>query len=406
MLDIVVTGIGIISSLGIGRKTFWKNIRTATSGIRKIKHFDTDSFRCNIAGSVEEFEPSDFMKPQTYRRMSRVSRMAVASSIEAITDSGLCMDDIEKNRIAVVMGTSYGSSSCVEDFYVSFLQDGPQGAHPFLFPETVPNAPASHIAIFHKITGPNTTFSQNQISSENAIVYAKHLLTEDQADIVLVAGADELSPIQFSCYNALGALNNIKVKDNGVVLPNPGGGLILGEGAGVLVMENSEFAEKRQARVLGGLRSAVITGGIASIGHYESDAEQVSRAMREAIEQAGIESDEIDHVNVSANFSWELSNIEYMALQKTFKNKTGDLAITPLKYLIGDFGGAGVLRAAAILLGFQYGTSLPNMSIEALLARSGDILKWNQSENVAFEKALMTTTTFGGGSASLIWTKR
>lgn len=405
MFDIVVTGIGIVSSLGVGREAFWKNISVATSGIKKIRHFDTATLRCDIAASVEDFEPKDFMKPQTYRRMSRVSKMAVASSIEAIKDSGLPMDQLDKNRIAVVMGTSYGSSSCVEDFYVGFLEDGPGGAHPFLFPETVPNAPASHIAMFHGITGPNTTFSQNQISSENAIVYAKNLLTEDHADIVLVAGADELSYVQLFCYNALGVLNNTKVKGNCLVLPKCGGGLILGEGAGVLILENSNFAKKRKARVLGRLRSGVITGGTASIGHYESGGEQAFRAMHEAIEQAGVEPDEIDHVNVSANFLSELDHVEYMALKRIFKDKPGNLAITPLKYFIGDFGGAGVTRAAAILLSFQFGKPLPNISVEVLLEDGGHVLEWKTNGEGPSEIALMTTTTFGGGSACLIWTK-
>jgi 3-oxoacyl-(acyl-carrier-protein) synthase len=181
--------------------------------------------------------------------MGRISRMAVAASIEAVNDSGLILDTLDRERIAVIMGTAYGSSSHVEEFYLSLLENGPRGAQPFLFPETVPNAPASHIAMFHGITGPNTTFSQNEISAENAILYARDLLLQNIVDVVLVGGADELSPVLFMCYDALGALNRIKVGADQPVKPEPGRGLVLGEGAGILIMERRDFAVKRRARI-------------------------------------------------------------------------------------------------------------------------------------------------------------
>jgi 3-oxoacyl-[acyl-carrier-protein] synthase II len=204
MTDIVVTGIGIVSPLGVGREAFWDNCSNAKTGIKRTTSFDTSFLRSNIGGWVKDFDPSQYMPPGVYRRMSRISRMAVASSVEALKDSGLILDDTDRGRIAVIMGTSYGSSSHAEEFYISLLNNGPRGAQPFLFPETVPNAPASHIAMFHEITGPNSTFCQHEISAENAILYAQNLLLQNQVDVALVGGADELSAIQYSCYDAVG----------------------------------------------------------------------------------------------------------------------------------------------------------------------------------------------------------
>lgn len=405
MDDIVITGIGVISPLGVGREAFWESTRKAETGIKRITCFNTSAFRSNVAGWIRDFDPSCFMAPKIYRRMSRISRMAVAASIEAIKDSGLSLDVADKDRVAIITGTSYGSSSCVEDFYVSLLKDGPRGAQPFLFPETVPNAPASHIAMFHGITGPNTTFSQNEISSENAIVFAINLLLQNHADVVLVAGADELSAVQFSCYDALGVLNTVKVEDSQSVIPELGGGLVLGEGAGVLVMERLDFATERGAKIYGALRSGVITGGIVSTGHYEAEGEQAARAVSLAIEKADIGADEIDHVDVSANFSRDLDRMEYNLLQRIFPNRVNDLSVTPLKYLMGDFGGAGIIRAAAILLGLHYQLPLPKVRVEVLKGEPEHSLEWEVSGTDRFQTALMTTTTFGGGSASLIWAK-
>lgn len=404
-MHIVFTGIGIISSLGIGREAFWENCKKAKTGIKKITSFDTGPFKSNIGGVVEGFDPGRFMPSMSYRRMSRISRMSVAASVEALKDSGLILDTMDKERIAVIMGTAYGSSSHVEEFYAGLLRDGPRGAQPFLFPDIVPNAAASHIAIFHGITGPNNTFCQNEISAENAILYARDLLCRDLVDVVLVGGADELSAALYACYDAVGGLNRIKVNNDQPVKPAPGGGLVLGEGAGVLVMETYDHALKRNAKIYGTLAAGVIRGGITSNGHYETAGTEMGRAMSMAIEEAGLDPDEIDHFDVSANFSGELDRMEYDQLKRLFKDRMDYSGVTPLKYLMGDFGGAGAVRAAAILLSLHHQSPLPTVSIETLKGAPQNYPVWDKSPSDKILTVLMTTSTFGGGSASLIFTK-
>lgn len=408
MAEIVITGIGVISPMGVGRSAFWESCRNAKTGIRKVTAFDTSTFKSNIAGFVEGFDPGQFIPSRVYRRMGRVSRMAVAASVEALKDSGIDLDIIGREKIGVIIGTAYGSSSHVEDFYLSLLNDGPRGAQPFLFPETVPNAPASHISMFHGITGPNTTFCQNDISAETAILYARNLLLQNIADVVLVGGADELSAMQYACYDALGALNKTRVSNDELINPHLGGGFVLGEGAGILVMERRAFALDRGAAIYGTLKSGLNTGGITPIGHYESAGEQTGRAISLAIKQAEIDPEEIDRsidlVDVSANFSAELDHLEYDQLKKIFPKRIKDLAVTPLKYLMGDFGGAGSLRAAAILLSLRHQLPLPTIKAEMLKGEPDDVLEWDIPSNNKIQTALMTTSTFGGGSCSLIFT--
>ncbi len=408
MEQIVITGVGVISPMGVGRTAFWESCRQAKTGIRKVTAFDTSRFKSNIAGFVEDFDPGHFMPSRAYRRMGRVSRMAVAASIEALKDSGIDLDIIGRENVGVVIGTAYGSSSHVEEFYLSLLNDGPRGAQPLLFPETVPNAPASHISMFHGITGPNSTFCQNDISAETAILYARNLLLQNIADVVLVGGADELSAMQYACYDALGALNKIRVKKDEWVNPRLGGGFVLGEGAGILVMERRRFALDRGAAIYGILKSGCNTGGVTSMGHYEVVGEQIGRAISVAIKQAEIDPGKversIDLVDVSANFSADLDHLEYQELKKIFPKRIKDLAVTPLKYLMGDFGGAGSLRAAAILLSLRHQLSLPTIKAEMLKGEPEDILAWDIPSSNKIQTALMTTSTFGGGSCSLIFT--
>jgi 3-oxoacyl-[acyl-carrier-protein] synthase II len=408
MSEIVITGVGIVSPIGVGHEAFWENCKKASTGIKQITTFDTSPFKSNVAGWVEDFDPSQFMPTRTYRRMSRVSRMAVSASIEALEDSKLALETIDKDKIGVIVGTAYGSSSHVEDFFLSFLNDGPRGAQPFLFPETVPNAPASHVAMFHGITGPNTTFCQNDISAENAILYAYNLLSQNMVDVVLVGGADELTAIQYACYDALGVLNKIKVKNDESVKPVIGDGLVLGEGAGILIMERRDFAINRKATIYGSLKSGVNTGGITSIGQYEVEGEQTARAMSLAIRKAAIEIDEADHkidmVDVSANFSSELDRMEFNQLKKIFPKRINNLMVTPLKYLIGNFGGGGIIRAAAILLSLHHQIPLPCVKAEILKGEPHDVMEWEFPLIDTIKTALMTTSTFGGGSSSLIFT--
>jgi 3-oxoacyl-[acyl-carrier-protein] synthase II len=224
-------------------------------------------------------------------------------------------------------------------------------------------------------------------------------------DVALVGGADELSTILYSCYNAVGALNKIKVENDEPINPKLGDGLILGEGAGVLVMERLDFALERNAKIYGILRSGVITGGITSVGHYEVEGEQMARAMSLAMRKANINPDDIDQIHVSANFSSELDCMEYNQLKRIFRKPTKNLSVTPLKYLIGDFGGAGSIRAAAILLSLYHQVPLPTVSAEILKGEPQRSLEWDLHSTDKIQVALMTTTTFGGGSTSLVFTK-
>ena len=402
MQAIAITGIGVINPLGIGREAFWQGCRQARSGLRAIETFDTAGMQSNIAGLVVGFDAGDCMPSRLYRRMSRISKMTVAASIEAVADSGLDLDGLDRERVAVVVGTAYGASSHVEAFFVSLLQDGPRGAQPFLFPETVPNAPASHVAMYYSITGPNSTFCQNAISGETAIQYACNLLNQKIVDVALVAGAEELSAILYQCYHAVGTLNPVIAATDAQAIPHAGGGLVLGEGAGMLVMERADFASERGARPYGFVRAVTVTGGAAAMGHYEQDGVQMLRCMQRAVRQSGLARAAIEHVSCSANFSGELERVEYATLRQFFEGQRQKLRVTPLKYLMGDFGGAGVTRAAAILLSFRHQTPLPALEVEALRQNGQVPLKWDQPATTKPGNALMLSASFGGGSSCII----
>jgi 3-oxoacyl-(acyl-carrier-protein) synthase len=222
-------------------------------------------------------------------------------------------------------------------------------------------------------------------------------------DIALVGGADELSPILYSCYNSF--FGKIKSEKREALTLESGGGLVLGEGAGMIVMERGSYARERGADIYGFLRAGIITGGRATIGHYEVGGEQMARAMRLASEEAGVDPEGIDQINVSANFSHELDHMEHRQLVDFFGKQQGDLMVTPIKYLLGDFGGGGIIRAAATLLSLHHQEPLPTVAVDTLLGDARVPPVWHTNAEGTPRTALMTSSTFGGGSASLVFAR-
>ena len=403
MHDIAVTGIGVVSPLGVGREAFRESVFEAVSAIGPVSAFDTSAFRSHLGAEVSGFDPARFIRPSVYRRMGRISRMAAAAARMALEDAGGVLDELPGNRIGIALGTAYGGSQHVDEFFRSLVADGPRGAKPFLFPDTVPNASASHIAMANGITGPNVTFCQNGVSVEAAAVYAAGLLDRGLVDAVLVCGAEELTEILYACHDAVGALNPARAEGGSRVTPEAGGGLVLGEGAGALVVERLDRARERGAGVYGLLASAATAGGPAETGRFEKDGRALQGVVTRALAEAALAPGTVDHISVSADFSGEAERLERGVVERVFGDRAGVVGVTPLKYLAGDFGGAGALRAAAILLGIRAGTPLPAIDPDALAGGYAYPGSWRAPRPGSMKNGVMISSTFGGGCACLVF---
>src|SRR4030067_3846910 len=241
---VVVTGLGIVSPIGIGKEEFWRNCLQGTSGIRPIQRFNVNSYRSKLGAQLPEIDFKAFIKPANLRRMDRIGKVVVASVRLAIDDSGLDLKEEDSGRMGISIGTGLGSSDTVDQFFRSLLKEGPLGAAPLLFQTAVPNAITSHCAIEYGIKGVNITFSHKETSTEMAMAYAYHLLKEGRADVILAGGGDELSEPLYHVYSMLGALSPGKGKGMEGMRPfdRERNGIILGEGSGILVLETLEHA--------------------------------------------------------------------------------------------------------------------------------------------------------------------
>jgi 3-oxoacyl-[acyl-carrier-protein] synthase II len=402
MDDIVITGIGIISACGIGKEAFWKGCLEGRSGIRPIQSFDTSAYRSHLGAEARGFNPKDFMPPLKYRRMSRVSRLAVAASIEAVKDAALKVSPETAPSIGVVLGTGYGSTAQTDEFFVGMLKEGPEGANPSLFPDTVPNAPASQVSIYHGLQGPNTTFSHNEVSGEQAMTYAFRLLQEDRAQVVLAGGVDELSFVLFHSFAVLHALSPKDEYEEGMrPFDRKRNGRVLGEGAGILVLEKEGRAKERGAKVYGSLVACASTGSPVGTSRYEAGAEQMARAMEKSLRHAGISAGQVDYLSAAANSTQDLDRAEARAIRKVFGGGSRLPAVSALKSHTGDLCGCGALRAAALLLSMGNGIIPPTLGLKEPEFDLDHVLDRSRGKNIQY--ALLNGFSFGGSNVCLLF---
>jgi 3-oxoacyl-[acyl-carrier-protein] synthase II len=402
-VPISITGVGILNGLGIGRAAFWRELIRGNSGITPIRGFDTGKYVCNLGAEIDNFNAREFMEPRFYRRLSRQSRLAVAASIEAVKDSGLKITDQNRHRIGVVFGTAFGSTEQTDGFFVSLLNHGPQAAEPILFPDTVPNAPASHIAMYHGLKGPNSTFCQNHLSGECALAYGIALLEQDQADVVLVGSVDELSSILFHSLASVRALKPIQQRET--LQPSlfpTGKGFIAGEGATCLVLEREDFIERTEKKSYGTVLSLALTSGVVAQAHYEAAGRSMARGMTTALQEANIKIEEVGILGLAANGVDELENAELEALEEVFGNKWHSIPRLPIRYFVGDFGGAGLLSVATILLSLAEGTIPPAAQGPSLTGPFGEAQRFACAIEKTLVAGMAVGSTFGGGSGCTI----
>ena len=204
---VVVTGMGLVTPLGIGRKAFANNLFDGGCGIRAIQGFDTTPFKSHLGGEVGDFSPVDFIAPRTLRRMDRLSQMVTASACMAIDDAGIDLAAADRKRLGVVMGTAFGATDVATQFAGTLFTEGPRRVNPILVPNTVMNAPAGHAAIELGLLGINTTLNHREASAETAIAYAASQIRQGRADVLLAGGGDILSPFFFTVLERFMALS-------------------------------------------------------------------------------------------------------------------------------------------------------------------------------------------------------
>jgi 3-oxoacyl-[acyl-carrier-protein] synthase II len=360
MNRVVVTGIGIISPIGIGVEEFWQGCVAGRSGIKPITGFEVGHLRSKLGHQVEDPDYKNYIKPANLRRMDRISRMVTASVKLAMQDAGLEMSTEDPEHVGIMIGTGLGSSKTVDLFFRDLVYNGPQEVAPLLFQTSVPNAICSHASIEFGITGINTTFSQKEASAESAIVHAFEALRLGKAEVVFAGGGDEISEPLYNVYATLGSLSPQRP-------PYPEGmrpfdrtrnGIVLGEGSGVLVMETLDHARGRGAPLYAEIAGYGMVGCNEGVWSYDRDGSSMARAMLQAT--GGLP--QVDYICAAANSTQALDQIETRAIREAFGKKADAIAISAVKSMIGEFDASGGIKACAAVMSIKEGIVPPTIN--------------------------------------------
>ena len=398
---VVITGLGILSSIGIGKEEFWKNCLKGVSGIKPIRGFDVSSYRSRLGGQLSEIDFKAFIKPANLRRMDRIGKIMVSAVRLALDDSRLDLGKEDSNRMGISIGTGLGSSDTVDQFFRSLLKDGPTGAAPLLFQTAVPNAITSHCSIEYGLKGVNVTFSHKETSTEMAMAYAYHLLKEGRIDIVLAGGGDELSEPLYHVYSMLGALS--PGRRGGLERMRPfdrnRNGMVLGEGSGILVLETLEHAEKRGAKIYAEVGGVGITGSKDGLLQYDLQGDSIARALSLAAEEPST----VDYISAAANSTLDLDQAETLAIKKVFKERAKEISVSSLKSMLGEFDGSGGIRACGVALSLYHGMIPPTIGTEHLDPACDLNVVLHQSEKRGIRSALLNGCSNGGSNISILF---
>jgi len=400
---VVITGLGIVSSIGVGKEAFWENCLRGTSGIKPIRGFDVKSYRSRLGAQIPEIDFKAFIKPANLRRMDRIGKIVVSSVRLAIDDSDLDLKEEDSSRVGISIGTGLGSSDTVDQFFRSLLKEGPIGAAPLLFQTAVPNAITSHCAIEYGIKGVNITFSHKESSTEMAMVFAYHLLKEGRADIMFAGGGDELSEPLYHVYSMLGALSPGRRKGVEGMKPfdQDRNGIVLGEGSGILVLETLEHATKRGARIYAEMAGVGLSGSTDGLLRYDLKGDSIAKAMSLAAQELQT----VDHISTAANSTPDLDRAESLAIKKVFKERTKEISVSSLKSMLGEFDGSGGVRACGLALSLYQGMIPPTIGTKHLDTQCDLNVILGQSKKKEIRSALLNGCSNGGSNISL-WFKK
>ncbi|MFN3480821.1 MAG: beta-ketoacyl-[acyl-carrier-protein] synthase family protein [Thermodesulfovibrionales bacterium] len=347
-MRVVITGIGILSPIGIGRDSFWQSLINGRNGFKKITLFDTSSFKVNIGGEIE-FDPAEFLGKKGLRDLDRSTRLVCSAARLAIDDSGLVIDEETTYTTGVSIGTTFGSLHSISQFDRVGLIEGPRFVNPSHFPNTVINSPASQISIRFNIKGFNTTISTGFCSSLDAVSYGTDFIRMKRAKAVLTGGVEELCEETFMGFHILGCLSGL---DGSEPLCCPfdrrRNGVILSEGAGVIVIEEEENALRRGANIL-----SVVKGygnafdPDAEIG-FTHNGKGLAKAIRIALSDASLSPEDIDCVISCANSTRGLDRLETQALKEALSGRAYEIPVTSIKSMVGEtYSASGILSLSA-----------------------------------------------------------
>ncbi|MBS6954325.1 MAG: beta-ketoacyl-ACP synthase II [Enterocloster asparagiformis] len=402
---VVVTGLGVITPIGNDVDSFWSGIKNKEVGIGPITCFDTAEFKCKLAAEVKDFDPKAYMDNKTARRMERFSQFAVAAASQAMQQSGLDMEKEDPFRVGVSIGSGIGSLQEIERGCKKLDEKGPSRVNPLMVPIMISNMAAGNVAIQFGLKGKCINVVTACATGTHSIGEALRSIQYGEVDVMLAGGTEAaITPIGIAGFSALTALStNEDPKRASVPFDRDRSGFVMGEGAGVVVLESLEHAKARGAKILA---EVVGYGATCDAYHITSPAEDGSgaaRAMLDAIKDAGITPEDIDYVNAHGTSTHHNDLFETKAIKLALGDHAYDVKVSSTKSMIGHLiGAAGGVEFITCVKSIEEGYVHPTVGLEN--PGEGCDLDYVPGEGVNMEVnyAISNSLGFGGHNASLL----
>ena len=404
---VVVTGMGIISPVGIGLVESWSNITAGKSGITKITRFDASGFTSQIAGEVKGFEAASYLPVKEARRFDTFIHFGLAAGIDAIKDAGLELDKLNREMIGVCIGSGIGGLPLIEDTHNAVLAGGPRKISPFFVPGSIINMISGQLSIMHGLQGPNISVVSACTTANHSIGEAGRLIEYGDADVMIAGGAEatisQLGIGGFCAARALSVRN-----DDPAAASRPWDkdrdGFVMGEGAGVLVLEEYEHAKRRGARIYCELAGYGMSADAHHITAPCEDGAGAVRCMNNALRNAGISHDQVDYVNAHGT-STPLGDIaETTALKNCFGAQAHKLAVSSTKSMTGHLlGAAGGIEAVFSILAIRDQVAPPTINLVNQDPQCDLDYVPNTARQMKIDVALSNSFGFGGTNGSLVF---
>lgn len=355
MQEIAITSLGIISSLGISRDSFWQAQNQNKDGITEINTFPADEFHVRRAGEVRDFNPGEAIGPRGLRNLDRSTLFLLASSRQALTGANVNINGTTTGRIGICTGTTFSHLESILEFDREVTRDGLNQANPALFPSNVMNAPSSHVAIRFNVQGFNATVSSGYTSGLDVLNYASHALENGQTDIVLAGAVEALTyPVFFGFHN-LGYMAGLKGLPVSCPFDRRRNGPILGEASVSLCLETGENARKRGASIMAKIKGLSGFFDPAPFNKIWKQRRGLSEAIRTALGDAGVDTENIDYISSCANSSYDFDRTEVAALRDVFGSRLKNIPASSVKSMLGEtVSASAMLQVASCLGAMQY----------------------------------------------------
>ncbi|HET6957844.1 MAG TPA: beta-ketoacyl-ACP synthase II [Vicinamibacterales bacterium] len=404
---VVVTGIGLVSSLGIGTEANWAGIKAGQSGIDTITKFDTTQFATRIAGEVKQFDPLAYIEKKDVKKMDIFIQYAIAASQFAMDDSGLTITPELSRRVGVFIASGIGGFTTIEREHKALLEGGPRKISPFFIPSAIINLAAGQVSIRFGARGPNSATCTACSASAHAIGDAFELIKRGAADVMIAGGSEAaITPMGIGGFGALRALSTRNDEPAKASRPfdRDRDGFIVGEGAGVLILEEYELAKARGARIYAELVGYGMSADAYHITAPSEDGDGAFRVMTEAIQSAGIETTDVDYINAHGTSTPQGDALETLAINRCFGDHARELAVSSTKSMTGHLlGAAGGLEAGITVLAVYHQIAPPTINLDHPDDNCNLDYVPHHSRPLPMTYALSNSFGFGGTNAALLF---